>query len=266
MLALFRRVTKPLVRLFLEKGVTYTLLLEELKRVFVEVASEEFKINNKPQTDSRITMLTGVHRRDVHRFRTEKEKPATFKSNFSAQLIAQWIGNPRFLDHDGKPKLLARFNKTGAEDTFDLLVSSVSKDIRARPVFDEWLRTGVISVNDDGFIKLNIEAFIPKDNIEEKLFFLGMNVHDHLAAAVNNTLNEGKMFERCVYYDQLTMSQVEEVHELTKQYGMEYLKIINKKTIEITQSNVLAADTSYRMNTGVYFYFEKSTEPIVDEK
>lgn len=269
LLATFKKVVKPLVRLFLEKGITYTLLLEELKQVFVEVASEEFKIDGKAQTDSRITLLTGVHRRDVNRFRNSTTKTPQLKANFSAQLISQWLGNEKFLDEIGRPKRLARSNKVNSNDTFDGLVMSVSKDIRSRPVLDEWLRTNVVTLDDEGYVHLNSEAFIPNDDLEQNLFYLGMNVHDHLAAAVNNTLNNPKMFERCVYFDNLTIGQIAELHEITNKAGMDYLKFLNQKSIEATKTdkpNTNASnETKYRMNTGVYFYYEKLKETRVDE-
>lgn len=267
LLATFKKVVKPLVRLFLEKGITYTLLLEELKQVFVEVAAEEFKIDGKAQTDSRITLLTGVHRRDVNRFRNLSTKTPQPKTNFSAQLISQWLGNEKFLDEHGRPKRLARSNKSNSKDTFDSLVMSVSKDIRSRPVLDEWLRTNIVTLDDEGYVHLNREAFIPNDDLEQNLFYLGMNVHDHLAAAVNNTLNNPKMFERCVYYDNLTISQIAELHEITNKAGMDYLKLLNQKSIEASNNGKPNTnnETKYRMNTGVYFYYEEFKETPVDE-
>ena len=263
LLGTFRKVMTPLVRLFLEKGITYTLLLDELKKVFVDVASEEFKIKDKPQTDSRISLLTGVHRRDVNKLRSVNDMTVSTKSNFSDTLISQWIGDPVFVNEDGSPKLLARSKKIEGDVTFDMLVSSISKDIRARPVLDEWLRSGVVELTEDGYVKLIADAYIPKENLDEKLFFLNMNIHDHLSAAVNNTLYQNKMFERCVYHNELTLTQINELHQLTQQYGMDYLKIINQKFVEIDdkkkqEANHEKVTEKYRMNSGVYFYYEKS--------
>lgn len=265
-LAAFRKIMRPFVRLFLEKNITYTLLLEELKRVFVEVADSEFRIAGKAQTDSRITLLTGVHRRDVHRIRLEAEDEPLPKNNFSAQLIAQWLGNTQYLDSTGKPKRLSRTARTGAEDSFEALVASVSKDIRSRPVLDEWLRTNIVHQTEDGYIELNTEAFIPEEDLEEKLFFLRMNVHDHLAATINNTLNQKKMFERCVYYDNLDASQLAQIEALVHQFGMDYLKVINQKAASLsTQTPANPNTPQYRMNTGVYFFYEPIAEKHPDE-
>lgn len=258
LLATFRKLIKPMVRLFLSKGVTYPLLLEEIKRSFVEVADEEFRIAGKAQTDSRLTLLTGVHRRDVHRIRTEATLDSTAKPNFSAQIITQWLANPRYQDSQGQPKPLPRSQKTDDTESFESLVASISKDIRARPVLDEWLRTEMVSIDDEDRVQLNTEAFVPSSDLNDLMFFLGMNIHDHLAAAVNNTLNNEKMFERCVYYDQLTLAQVEKLHALMKEQGMPLLKTLNQKAAQAPTKSGDA--TRYRMNAGLYFYYEPSPE------
>lgn len=263
LLSTLRHVLKPFVRLLLAHGITYTVLLEELKRIFVQVAGEEFVIDGKRQTDSRITLITGVHRKDVHRIREEKEIEITPKSSLGAQIIAQWTGNPDFLDEDGQPKILARLQSEGNESSFEALVASVSKDFRARPVYDEWLQSGIISLVEDKKIKLNTEAFIPKQDLEEQLFFLRMNIHDHLAATVHNVSGvEEKMMERCVYYDNLTLGQATQLHTLTKQHGMKLLKNINQaaQALKSEVDNDSTEDTQpkYRINSGVYFYFEPS--------
>lgn len=257
LLATFRKLIKPMVRLFLSKGVTYPLLLEEIKRCFVEVADEEFKIADKAQTDSRLTLLTGVHRRDVHRIRTETSTDGAAKPNLSAQIIAQWLANPRYQDSHGQPKPLPRSQKTDNTESFESLVASISKDIRARPVLDEWLRTDIVRIDDEDQVQLNTEAFVPASDLNDLMFFLGMNIHDHLAAAVNNTLNNEKMFERCVYYDQLTLAQVEKLHALIKDQGMPLLKLLNQQAAQAPEDNNAAR---YRMNAGMYFYYEPSPE------
>ncbi|NOT14405.1 MAG: hypothetical protein HOP21_02270 [Methylotenera sp.] len=266
LLATLRQLMKPLVRLLLSHGVTYPLLLEELKRVFVEVAEREYPIHNKPQTDSRITLLTGVHRRDVNRIRQAHQPELTPKSNFSSLLIAQWIGHPRFIDENGLPKKLPKMSVVEGEESFDSLIASVSKDIRARPVLDEWLRAGIIEVDAQANLQLNTEAFIPKENLEEKLFFLGMNGHDHLASAVHNVMDiKPSMMERCVYYDGLDAAQIAHIQALAKSKGMEYLKKINQEALLLETEGLEKSLGSiekpmFRMNTGVYFYFEPSSE------
>ena len=59
------RVLQPLVRLLLRNGVTYTVFAAALKRVFLDAARQELAGRGMAQTDSALSLLSGVHRRDV---------------------------------------------------------------------------------------------------------------------------------------------------------------------------------------------------------
>jgi Family of unknown function (DUF6502) len=215
-----RKVLRPLVRLMLSQGINYTMILEDLKRVFVSVAEEEFKIAGKEQTNSRITLLTGVHRKDVQLIRSEEDKTPELPLSIGAQIIGLWMGNSKYLDGVGQPLPLPRLASKSADLSFEGLVANISKDFRARPVLDEWLRLGFVYIDNKDNVHLNMLAFIPNQDLEEKMSFLSMNVHDHAAAAVNNLSNQNEpMLERCVYYDGLTAENVEILHQLAKQNG-----------------------------------------------
>lgn len=269
LLITLRQILRPFIRLLLEHGITYTMLLEELKRIFVQVAETEFQIGNKQQTDSRITLITGVHRKDVHRIRNESSEKILPKTNFGAHLISQWVGNPKFLDASGLPKVLPKLGLENDIASFESLVASVSKDIRSRPVLDEWLRTGLVEILEGDLIKLNTEAFIPPEDLEQKLFFLGMNIHDHMAATVHNLQGKGpSMMERCVYYDGLTEDQVLSLHEIAREKGMDFLKYINQQALSYQTNNPPQdqGKNAFRMNTGVYFFYEsKPNDPMQSE-
>ncbi|MBV5344757.1 MAG: hypothetical protein JZU63_04105, partial [Rhodoferax sp.] len=75
------------------------------------------------------------------------------------------------------------------EASFDRLVASESTDIRARAVLDEWLRLGIVELDADDNVRLISDAFVPKKGFEEKAYFLGRNLHDHIAASVHNLLD-----------------------------------------------------------------------------
>ena len=64
-----RRVLLPLVRLMLTRGLHYPAAAEMLKSLYVEIADREFALDTKRQTDSRVSLISGVHRKDVKRLR-----------------------------------------------------------------------------------------------------------------------------------------------------------------------------------------------------
>ena len=257
------RILKPLVRLLLEHDIKYTMMLEELKRVFVSVADEEFRLDNKPQTDSRITLLTGVHRKDVRRIRSEKLADVSHEPrrlSLTSQLMGLWLRNPAYLDAQGKPKPLHRFTSTGGEQSFEALVASISKDFRARPVLDQWLDLGLVNLDKDDLVHLDIQAFIPNQDLEEKLFYLSMNVHDHLATAVSNIEPKNTpLLERCVYYYGLTQENIDILHEAAKVSGMQAMTELNRLAIALkaaqkADKKLDKTQTLKRMNFGVYFH------------
>ena len=140
-----RRVLRPLVKLMLARSITYPYLCDLLKALFVEVADRDFRIGSKVPTDSRVSLVTGVHRKEVNRLRQEMDPDAqTVPSvvSLGAQLVAVWLGSGRYLDEDGQPRPLARFVSEGGELSFEALVAGVNSDIRPRVVLDEWLQIG----------------------------------------------------------------------------------------------------------------------------
>ena len=48
-----RYLLRPLVKLLLTHSITFPFMSNVLKSIYVEVATEEFQIQGKPQTDSR---------------------------------------------------------------------------------------------------------------------------------------------------------------------------------------------------------------------
>lgn len=256
LLNVVRKVLRPLVNLCLSQGVTYPMLLEELKRVFVDVAEKDFPLGNKPQTDSRITLLTGVHRKDVHRIRAEVGQPAPIKPNLSSQVISHWVSGSGFQDGKGQPLRLRKTIADGAERSFEYLVAQVSKDIRSKPLLDEWLRLGAVRIDDEGGIELVSSAFVPSGDFEQTAGFLAMNVHDHLAAAVSNINNtQPKFFERAAFTEGLSLEQVSAVKALVDTEGMAFLRKVNDQNIHYSAQP--HSETNYRLNVGVYVYAER---------
>lgn len=255
-----RGVLKPLVRFMLSQGLTYTILIELLKSIYVEVALNEFTLEKKRQTDSRISLLTGVHRKDVKRLSEmlETDAPPPENVTLGAQLVAKWIGQPQYVDKQGHPIPLTRGVKDGGEKSFEALVASVSKDIRSRAVLDEWLRLGIVHMDANDCVCLDTEAFIPKQGFEEKAYYFQHNLHDHIAASVNNMLELGPPFvERSVHYDTLTKGSAAELVSLGEALGMQALQTVNRRALILEKKDANHPDANQRINFGIYFYYEK---------
>ncbi|WP_160109457.1 DUF6502 family protein [Pseudomonas izuensis] len=261
LLKALRHVMRPLVRLMLRKGVTYLVFADLLKEVFVEVADREFRLDDKAPTDSRISLLTGVHRKDVRRLRdTSDPISSTLPENitFGAQLVNAWTNAP-FCDNAGQPLPLPRLASVGGDRSFDALVAKVSTDIRARVVLDEWLRLGVVRLDEQECVHLEVQAFVPQKGFDEKTAYLGHNLHDHACAAVHNLTSEGPaFFERSVHYDALAPMSVEVLREAVASEGMQALLSFNRLAAELEFKDLPSPEPRQRITVGLYFYTEAS--------
>lgn len=255
-----RRVLRPLVRLMLARGVTLPYLTELLKALMVEVADKEFRIGAKAPTDSRVSLVTGVHRKDVSRLRQAMDSSAEIVPSvvsLGAQLVAVWLGSPRYLDDEGRPRPLPRFVSEGGELSFEGLVASVNSDIRSRVVLDEWRRLGVVHFDDERRVCLNAAAFVPAAGFDEKAFYLGHNLHDHAAAAAHNLLGGQPAFlERSVHYDALSPGSIQLLARQSEEFGMKALLALNKSALVAEQKDTDDTTPRQRMTFGIYFYAE----------
>ena len=61
----------PIARILLRCGVGYTEFADLAKRAFVEAASADYGVRNRPTNIARVAVMTGLSRKEVSRIRTE---------------------------------------------------------------------------------------------------------------------------------------------------------------------------------------------------
>lgn len=254
------KLLRPLIRLLLHYQFTYPQFIAMLKSLYVDVAEQEFQVGDKRQSDSRIHLLTGVHRKDVKRLRGEQTEELQIPESIStgARLIAHWLGSPEHTDREGKPVPLPLRSTDNTRTSFESLVSSVVKqDIRPRVILDEWIRLGIAQLKDDHVI-LNSGAFTPERGFDEKVFFFGKNLQDHITAGSSNLLGHKPFyFDRSVYYDKLSERSVQELTSLASKLGMDALTTMNKEALARQQSDAGEAEkgtANHRINFGIFNY------------
>ena len=139
--ALVRAVTRmlgPLVRLLIARGITFSYLSGLLKTVYVAEAEKSLVAAGEVPTVSRLSIVTGLQRKDINRIQSEpppEESPPAAVS-LGARLIGIWTGDRKFRTAKGLPAPLPRSAK-GSGASFDALVRSVSTDVSPRVILDE---------------------------------------------------------------------------------------------------------------------------------
>ncbi|HHS99738.1 MAG TPA: hypothetical protein ENK73_02680 [Thiomicrospira sp.] len=260
------KILKPLVRLLIHQNITYVGLLNMLKKTYVEVAEESFSIEGKRMTDSRISLLTGVHRGEVKHIRTEvlnQPSEKELKAGLSAQLMSIWTGHQAYLNENNEPQALYRCAQDGSP-SFEKLVLSVSKDKHPRSILDDWLHQGLVKLvveDNKEFVILTEKGYVPEADFEEKLFFAGKNIGDHLAVVAHNLENQTpSMFDRAVYYQHLSEASIKTIEEASKEKMIAALTELNQLASQLQMQDKQAEDAFHCMHVGAYFH-RKNEQP-----
>jgi len=199
------RLLRPLVRLLLRNGVSYGTFSDLAKWVYVDVARKEFAISGRKQSTSRVSVITGLSRKEVMRVQKlsqPDDQAKTEKYNRAARVIAAWRRESDFLDGKGKP---APLPIAGSGATFTELVKRFSGDVPVRATLDELVRVGAVERLEDGTVCLRTRAYVPESSDTEKLQILGTDV-GHLISTIDHNLKHdpsSALFQRKVAYDNL---------------------------------------------------------------
>jgi hypothetical protein len=172
----------------------------------------------------------------------------------TSQIVALWLGDRRFTDRKGTPAPLRRAGSPGRGPTFESLVEEVTRDVRPRAVLDEWLDRKIASLDADGRVVLGEAAIAPNKGDERQLYYFGRNLHDHIAAAAANIIQEPAPFmERAVHYEGLSEDGARRLEALSRELAMEGLIAANREAQTLQRGG---EEGRWRWTFGVYVYRE----------
>ena len=253
------RLLRPLVRLLIRNGLTYPVIADLLRDLYLDVAVRDILTDDRSRTDSRISLMTGVHRKEIRRQRAAVARPDPTPEvvTLSSQMIARWLGAAPWAGAGGMPRPLPRSAPPG-EASFDGLVEAVTKDLRARAVLDEWLSQDLVKLDAQDRVVLNVDAFVPRPGRDEQMFYFGRNLADHVAAASANVSAVGKapFLDRSVHYDALPVAAAEQLEAMGREAAVRMLLDINRRAMAIAEALDPPTGPTRRVNLGVYLYSE----------
>jgi hypothetical protein len=213
-------IVQPLVTWLIRSGVGHNEFAAALKPVFLAQAQEELARQNQKPTDSAISLLSGLHRKDVRAFREsathtmEKVKTdgtAWGKPSAANQVATRWLSQQDMAD---------ALPLSGEDHSFEALARSVSKDVHPRTVLQELVRLGLVREDNDT-VHLLRDAFVPDANHKEARELFAGSVADHLQAGVHNlcmTTNDAteprKFLEQSVFADGLSPESIQTLNLL----------------------------------------------------
>lgn len=254
----------PMARLCLARGLTFASAVELLKQAYVGAAREAHAGRHGPHDVSRVSATTGISRREVTRITQQLVAPKVLKGSPATQVFTRWVGSPRLRKADGQPKPLKRI---GRAPSFEALSYSVTRDIHPRAILDELCRLGLARLDEAAdTVHLLRTAFAPHEDEGRALAFLGSNVGDHLAAAVENILSDQPPhMEQAIFADELSDDSLAEIQRLVSaQWRSALTDLVPRLQALVEADRAKGSAARKRVRVGLYSFNESMDGPGAD--
>jgi hypothetical protein len=264
LLSACRHLLHPLVRILLRHGVSYGEFSDSVRGAYIDIAGAELIPPGRPHTDSRLGILTGINKEDVHRIRALDEKDdSEVGLNRIARVLQGWSQDPEYLGPYGLP---LEIPLEGDGISFEQLVKTYADDVTARSLLDELLRVNAALETDDGYVRLLNRTYLPTPLDPVGLECLG-NVVNYFIDTVDFNLQKKKQgegrFERyAITMEGLSPAKFQAFDDLIREKGQELLEILDDwlGQNEIKGGHRLQATESIRTGVGIFHFVEKNPE------
>ena len=244
----------PLVRWLIGRGVPLGGVVQTLKLVYLREAQHDLERRGRRVTDSALSVLTGVHRKEIRALLGEHRnggpapaprpapKPASvlftrwitdprypddavalvtdpekkWAPPPASMLSPRWIPDPRSRDDAGVRLSRARH---GPVPSFEALARDVSSDVHPRTLLEELQRLGLVRSEADT-VHLLSDSFVPQPHDPQAVGVMAVNVADHLAVALRNldcTDPDERHLEQSVFAQGLSEDSVRHLGQVARQ-------------------------------------------------
>lgn len=255
----------PIVRLTLYCGLGHSEFSAVVRRVFIDVASDEYGLRGRPANASKISAKTGISRKSVQRFRTQKRiaewSPDDEVSPINT-IIHYWRFDDRFGSAEGTAKELPYEGKGG----FAELVKRYVGDIPASTIRQELLRDGIAIYTEDGLLRLVRHFSFPERLDEDFLRIAAFSIGNHAETLYHNALmadsginrrqkhQDRRRFERIAWSARLPKTEIRKFEAWVNNRSDEFIKEADKYMAQFEGTNLDRASGEPVVGVGVYFF------------
>ena len=249
-----RALLRPIASVVLKCGMTWREFSELSKSVFVSVASDEFGIRGRPTNISRVSILTGISRKEVKRQRellTEPSVAATPKTTDATRLLSGWHQDADYVGADGNPLPLAA---AGDSPSFETLFESYGGDTPEQTLLRELLKAGSVEKDAEGRYVAKRRYHMPVEMDAGSIRFFGTNLFDHGNTLSNNVTGDAdkRRLEGFAVDDRIHPDSVEEFRAYVDKRGQQFLEEIDDWLSQHRIDPNESKSTPVRLGLGVY--------------
>jgi Family of unknown function (DUF6502) len=266
--AMLVRIFRPLVRLLLRLGVPFQSCAEALKWTYVDIASNEFALDGKAQTKSRVAVITGLTRIEVERLQRETLDDAAESAKSyhrGARVLTGWSNDTKYLSPNGAPRALS-FD--GESPNFTDLVADYSGGTTPRAVLDDLQMSGAVVKQVDGLFSPQSADHLAIGGAKDgrDLYLLSLAAGDILATAERNFRphQDDRYVQLLVQETRIPRSKLPLVRQFARKSAQLWLDDTERFFASLANASDGHADTvdfAPRLGIGVYYFQEELPTP-----
>ncbi len=264
----FRQLLGAIIRLAIRNGLNYLEFSAICKSLYVDIATKEFGIKGRETNISRVSLMTGLDRKEIKSIRELKEKDVDNsgkRPDKLASVLSHWFDGRDYIDEQGRPIELPF---TGEGISFDQLVHSAGGGSLAPiTVLREFKRSKVVEETESGLLRVLKRDYIPNyhanadlspEFVDPDAISHGSSMLvDHINTIFHNLYRED--MKQSAHLDMratdpsVKLSKVPEFYKLVDDLGMDLLDQIDEWLEENSVKDVGdGAESSIRLGVGVY--------------
>lgn len=243
-------IMPQLIHWLIKSGIGYSEFTAALKALFYNEAMKELDAIRQKKTDSSISLLSGLNRRDVRSF-CQTYGEYTLVNHFNLQLpisvparvVGLWIDQ----------KLPPEIPFQGDENSFENLVKQISLEKHPKSILLELKRLGIVVEQNENIILQN-SSFTPNPQVDESKQLFTQNISDHLSAGISNLTKNTDFLEQAIFADELSQESVEKLNQLSVDLWNLMSKAIISAAIEYCKKDEGNTEANKRFRLGIYQY------------
>ena len=247
-----RALLRPLVRILLRNGIAYGSFAELAKKTYVDVAFEDFGPDGKKQTVSRVSVLTGLTRKEtkrLHELVQDDADASQQRYNRAIRVVSGWLNDAEFQDADGRPLVLP---VDGEHASFAALVKRFSGDMTTQSMLAVLSAASTV-VREDDRVRLLQHAYVPGKDPADKLHILGSDSAELIATIDYNLVSDADAlrFQRKVSNHRVRADALPAFRALSSRKSQALLEEFDAW---LAKHEVAADDQGRYVSLGIYYY------------
>lgn len=181
-LKILRLLIRPIARFCLRHSLSIHDIEEASKIELVELAADQMTKRKEKINASRLSVVTGVYRKEVDRIHVKKETAPPEPQSILSRVIGKWEQDKMFQTKSGTPRSL---NCDGPASEFAQLVATITTALGPAAVLFDLERKGLVSRHKDT-IKLIKGGDVVDQDIVAGFEIASKDIHTIISAVEGN--------------------------------------------------------------------------------